>query len=652
MQQLPQPRWRWWTALGSLGLLAAGVLWAIGFLPPTNANGLQTPGYTPPKYTPPSADRLKRLEAEMTSVNTIRVGLSDNSMQQQEYPSARIGATGGFRLIDQSTGQAILQGTAQTPVGIRVDARGFIVDSVASPGTSTATRWAGPLRFEPEAGSLLKLLSVTRKGQVPTYRGFLEVTRGYSSPTKLSVVNVLDMQDYLRAVVPNELPMRFGFEAVKAQAVAARNYAIRPREKPWPQFDICDSQYCQAYYGQQTESDGTDKALAETEGLVALYQGEPILALYSSSHGGHSEDYANAFSDPKTNRFPATPLPYLVGQPDTPEVTSRYGNLREESAARTFWSEASAPSFDVKSSYYRWERHWPRPALEARLNQALATLCKDGVTRPFIQPTFQPGQSIGTLKRLQVLQRGVSGKVMTLAVEATNGTWQVQKEFVIRKLLGEANRMLPSANVVFSHLTSGETLAAIRAQGGGFGHGVGMSQYGASWMSGQGSRFPEILQHYYRGVAIGSIPLTLNGPGQQLGQQLGQQQSAKVSRPATAQNNEAAVQSTFYVRDPQWATLRLKQPAADSLQPVYVKVNDTLVSLNPDAQRGAIQSFPVQSLLKPGVQNRLILYPDDASSGQQRHISVWVELFPAQSASASRTAPFRRASLPSQATQP
>src|SRR5207247_2309085 len=78
----------------------------------------------------------------------------------------------------------------------------------------------------------IKITSITRKGIPPSYRGVFELVPAKSSPEKFSAVNVLPMQDYLKAVVPNELPIQYGYEAVKAQAVAARNYAIHPRGHP------------------------------------------------------------------------------------------------------------------------------------------------------------------------------------------------------------------------------------------------------------------------------------------------------------------------------------------------------------------------------------------------------------------------------------
>lgn len=439
----------------------------------------------------------------------IRVGISDDAMTALEYPSATIAADSAYTISHRN--QVVLTGKRYQQTDVTVSAEGFRLSTL--PGQVFPADHSAPLVFQPLNNGRLRVPSITRRGVVPEYKGTIEVTRGYSSPAKLSVVNVLPLQEYLKAVVPNELPPRYGFEAVKAQSVAARNYAIRPREKSFPQFDICDSQLCQVYFGAQTEHPSSNQALKETNGLVALYDGQPILALYSSAHGGHSEDYANSFSDPASKQFPGTPVPYLVGKPDDGSVTQRYGDLRDEGNARRFWLANERGDYDGKSSYHRWEKQWPIAQFNQQLNQQWLKLAASKQTAAFISPLPIAGDKkpLGELKRLTVLKRGTSGKAMVVALETTKGNFIARKEYVLRKLFVHGGRMLPSANVVFSHLTAPNgRLVAVRANGGGFGHGVGMSQLGASMMSDRAMTFDTILQHYYSGVSIGTIPIAVN----------------------------------------------------------------------------------------------------------------------------------------------
>ncbi|MDH4379719.1 MAG: SpoIID/LytB domain-containing protein [Vampirovibrionales bacterium] len=475
----------------------------------------------------------------------IRVGLSDDAMEALEYPTTRVGATIPWQLWDANNPMPVMAGTATDVITLRVTAQGFLVTAVplVKPVNATSNAaipkevgpFVGPLRLIPvnETGRVT-VPSITRRGQVPQFKGVLEVVRGYSAPNKLTTVNVVGLQDYLKAVVPNELPPRYGFEAVKAQSIAARNYAIRPREKPWPSFDICDSQYCQVYFGAQTEHPTSNRAVDETEGLVALYEGRPILALFSSSHGGHSESYENAFADGKT--FPAEPIPYLRGRPDTMAV-AQLGDLSIEANAQRFWGQAFTGDYDVKTAYHRWERVWTVGEFSQALKTQWPKVWKDTSTRSFLKVvayTPPPSGSIlgsafpittapmdittldgatvdtGSVQRVDVVRRGVSGKAMTVLFTTTTGQFQASREFVIRKLLTHQGKMLPSANVVadYGHQPDGK-LATIRVRGGGFGHGVGLSQIGASTLSDEGYTFDRIVQHYYTGVSLGSMPVAI-----------------------------------------------------------------------------------------------------------------------------------------------
>lgn len=533
-------------------------------------------------------------EERIINADLIRVGISNNQMEDFEYPTTVIAGTGNFSVYNKATNAPIASGLPRwDAVTVTVNNQGFQV----SKKSGVLGRFKGPIVFRPDNTSdNLRILNTTRRGKNPEFRNEIEITRASSSPAKLSVVNVLPLQDYLRAVVPNELPMRYGVEAVKAQSIAARNYALRPRNKVWPQFDICDSQYCQAYYGAQTETPGSDATLASTDGLVALYDGEIILALYSSAHGGFGEAYANAFSDPDTKQFPAPNLPYLAGGPDI--VSAGLTDLSSEAAARQFWTR-KYPSFDEESTYLRWERVWSRPTMEAVINKQLIKYSKDNLTKDFIYPHLHQGQSIGRLKRINVIRRGVSGKVMEAEIHGSNGVWKVKKEFVVRKIFAHNNRMLPSANIVFSHLTDQQgNLVSIKVNGGGFGHGVGMSQLGASYMSKRGKRFPEIIQHYYKGVSIGSVPIKVGKDG--------------YLQPA---------RNTFMVEQPR-GILNIKSDGCD--RPVKIKLNEQTLTLTTDANGNLTKD--VSQLLRPGAKNSIVVYPDNVDG--HRPIKAWVELYP------------------------
>jgi len=161
------------------------------------------------------------------------------------------------------------------------------------------------------------------------YRGYFEVRPAEGST--LTVVNVVNLEDYLRGVVPNELaPAAFPeIEALKAQAVAARTYALRNKgEYLFKGYDLCVTAACQVYRGRATEHPLTDQAVAQTRGLVASYHGTFINALYTSTCGGHTEDGENVFEGDKAE-------PYLRGVVCAPE-RSAWAAIKTTSAPRSF----------------------------------------------------------------------------------------------------------------------------------------------------------------------------------------------------------------------------------------------------------------------------------------------------------------------------
>src|SRR2546426_2341818 len=137
-----------------------------------------------------------------------------------------------------------------------------------------------------------------------TYRGSIEVFG--NSRNTFTVVNELPLEDYLLGVVPNELsPTTFAeLEALKAQAVAARTYAVRNVGQSKNEgYDICATDACQVYMGEGSEQPLSTQAVMETRGVIATYKDEPINALYSSTCGGRTEDAENIFDEK---------FPYLV----------------------------------------------------------------------------------------------------------------------------------------------------------------------------------------------------------------------------------------------------------------------------------------------------------------------------------------------------
>jgi len=280
------------------------------------------------------------------------------------------------------------------------------------------------------------------------YRGLLEVRTG---PAGLVVVNHLNLEDYLRGVVPNELaPRAFPqIEALKAQAVAARSYALAHLgDYSSKGYDVCATAACQVYRGSASEHPLTDRAVAETRGTVATWRGRPIHAFYTSTCGGHTEEGTAVFEDG---------APYLRGVACPTE--------------RVLVDEARPGG--------RWEVRL-RPADVARLVGRYG--------------------SVGDVLDLVPVQVGVSGRVVELRVVGSEGQLDLRGQRVRLGL-----RLRESLFVVRRETGKDGEVERFVITGKGWGHGVGLCQVGASGMAREGSSYEQILKHYYTGVSVASL---------------------------------------------------------------------------------------------------------------------------------------------------
>ena len=262
------------------------------------------------------------------------------------------------------------------------------------------------------------------------YRGAVQVI---SSGKKLVVINHVDLEQYLYSVLGAEMSATFPIEALKAQAVAARTYALyRSRSATKKLFDVDSSQISQVYRGLSSEADSTQIAVNATLGQILTYQGKPILAAFHSASGGHTENVEDIWSNH---------LPYLRGVPDY---------------------DLGTPGYD----------EWTQAFTTAQLSQGLNI------------------KQIKTISPDRTTQFGsvVSLKISGDTVKTLTGT-QVRTALKLRSL----------------RFTITPTPEGFLFTGRGYGHGLGMSQWGAYNLAQQGMTYPNILAHYYSGVAIENL---------------------------------------------------------------------------------------------------------------------------------------------------
>jgi stage II sporulation protein D len=288
-----------------------------------------------------------------------------------------------------------------------------------------------------------------------TYRGIVEIVRDTAG---ITLVNRVFMEAYLLGVVSAEMGRRnlAEFEALKAQAVVSRTYALRHlgRRKSLG-FDLQASVADQVYVGSGSEtSEGLD-AVQSTRGMVLTHGRAPIDAFYYSTCGGHTADGVEAFS--------AGSRPYLRAFPDVDQNGEAYCRI---------------------SPRYRWREEWTGASLQATLRRTLPAV------------TGTSSDRIGAVRDVWVAQRTASGRVGRLALSVGSSQVMVDGPAVRQVLRPTSGELLRSSAFTLTPTSTRGSLTRLIADGRGAGHGVGLCQWGAVGRSRAGHDFQRILAAY------------------------------------------------------------------------------------------------------------------------------------------------------------
>ena len=353
------------------------------------------------------------------------------------------------------------------------------------------------------------------------YRGCL---RFAVNGTVMTAVNVVDLEEYLYGVIPAEMPASYGEEALKAQTLAARTYAMtKLNAHKGSGYELCDTINCQVYKGYSGENSKTNAIVDETEGEIICYNGTPIEAVFSASTGGYTENSENVWN---------SVVPYLRAVPEVGE----YGN-----------------------------NTWTKTLTLSQLDSLLSA----------------KGENIGSAQDIVITKISTGGRVQEMKIVGTSGSVTLTKEnirtyfsgacgslpskmFTIngkggdpssgsRSVQRQATKSSSTGSLTSSAAANGitakteGTLSAMNGknlkldglsvsentnsnqntpvistgdyqiydvnistvengtfvfEGSGNGHGVGLSQNGAQGMAQQGDSYEEIIKHYYTGVTI------------------------------------------------------------------------------------------------------------------------------------------------------
>lgn len=298
------------------------------------------------------------------------------------------------------------------------------------------------------------------------YSGTLEL--GVTVSGGLELIEHIRVEEYLKGVLPSEMPAVWPAEALKAQAISARSEVLvnLSTKHSLENFDFCNKEHCRAYRGVNLHKESTNQALADTRGKILVQDGAIVETVFSSNCGGWTENNDTVWFGP--------PNSALRGTHDLPKaVASPFGTI----AGVRDWITRPPAAFCAGDEVgFRWTRSYSETEIHGMIGKSY---------------------SVGSIQRIELGERGVSGRLKWIRIHGTADTVTIKKELPIRGALGG----LPSA--MFDLSVSGNSPKRTFAiRGAGRGHGVGLCQHGANGMALKGYKYSQILHHYFTDVKI------------------------------------------------------------------------------------------------------------------------------------------------------
>lgn len=325
-----------------------------------------------------------------------------------------------------------------------------------------------------------------------------------STGGNINVINVVDVDDYVKGVLPYEMSPSWPLEALKAQAVCARTYALmQTRHYKSYKFDVCNTTDCQVYYGANNANALTDQAAMETSGVVLTYMGELAEAYYYSSNGGATESPENVWS---------SALPHLVGKEDPYEaLTTIPGYTYTETftfAQLTQLLQSKGYSIGSVNSAYVSRTTPTGNVAEITFTDTSGTvlrITKEKCRTVFSTSLFGKSQSVKSM-RFTISGGGGDNYYVNdsaTGIAAVSGLYTISGSGVITNYTGSETYVITSSGTEqLEQDEAVETGGSITIVGAGSGHNVGMSQYGAKAMAEQGYTYIDILNFYYTGISL------------------------------------------------------------------------------------------------------------------------------------------------------
>lgn len=403
----------------------------------------------------------------------------------------------------------------QTAATSAISSLGLTGASVVSPSTTTYTV------TETKTTNVIFQFSnncnfvVQPKGEITwtkgyRYYGSFEYSR--QNGNDITVVNVVDMQDYIKGVVPYEMSASWNIEALKAQALCARSYAFNNENKHSSYgFDLCNSTDCQVYYGTSGATTNSDKAVDDTIGEYITYNGSIATGFYHSSDGGATENSENVW---------VSALGYLRGVEDPYEKTESIGNgtwsitITNDQIKAIL--NAKGYSLTGVSNMYISKYTDMGNVNELTIvdtNGTNYTFTKERARTILNSTTYGIDVKSIRYRINETFDGSVSGSSFYVNDEQYNtkdgfyiigdsGTTQVDDVSSYYVRTEDGTIQLPSASTSTSSSSLTTSAGTYIINGRGWGHNIGMSQYGAKAMADSGFTYDEIVKFYFTGVTI------------------------------------------------------------------------------------------------------------------------------------------------------
>ena len=322
------------------------------------------------------------------------------------------------------------------------------------------------------------------------YRG--SITLQSLTESDITIINELPFDQYLYSVVPSEMPYSWHTEALKAQAVAARNYAIVTMGRHTAHgFDLCSTEHCQAYNGVAQENSRTTEAINATKGKILTYDGKLVTTYFHSSSGGHTEDIENIWGGS---------LPYIKGVEDQYSLGSPNDNWTLKLDKAEIKDKLAKSGIDLGdiidikplecSSYGRVTKLEIKGVKDTKIfeREKIRTVLGSKALKSI---WYELDTDADIFVRGSLLGNSEEGRATNMYVVSAAGKAKVR---------------IPSNKITVKGMSSSVaynvTPGAYTFNGKGFGHGLGMSQYGAKGMAEAGNNYQKILEYYYQGAKV------------------------------------------------------------------------------------------------------------------------------------------------------